>query len=205
MCFYCTQYVNKLFESDTFKVVVSSKFLKVLGINCKKIQLFVRTSMQSILGRSYSSSEYEVKSSVTYLCNQKGIRNYQIGLMYNWLKTPMILSLISVSCPFHMVCTPLEVWQYRNMQLATTLESGHTGRNRAGWFLPLEILLQGFFPTRGSNPGLLPCRQILYHLSHPVLVGKWLLIFWTSWSISGKLYILENMKIIISLIILKFC
>ena len=27
-------------------------------------------------------------------------------------------------------------------------------------------LLQGIFPTRGSNPGLLHCRQILYHLSH---------------------------------------
>ena len=27
-------------------------------------------------------------------------------------------------------------------------------------------LLQGVFPTQGSNPGLLHCRQILYHLSH---------------------------------------
>ena len=27
-------------------------------------------------------------------------------------------------------------------------------------------LLQGFFPTQGSNPGLLHCREILYHLSH---------------------------------------
>ena len=26
-------------------------------------------------------------------------------------------------------------------------------------------LLQGTFPTQGSNPGLLHCRQILYHLS----------------------------------------
>ena len=26
-------------------------------------------------------------------------------------------------------------------------------------------LLQGIFPTEGSNPGLLHCRQILYHLS----------------------------------------
>ena len=26
--------------------------------------------------------------------------------------------------------------------------------------------LQGVFPTQGSNPGLLNCRQILYHLSH---------------------------------------
>ena len=29
-----------------------------------------------------------------------------------------------------------------------------------------RALLQGIFPTQGSNPGLLHCRQILYHLSH---------------------------------------
>ena len=29
-----------------------------------------------------------------------------------------------------------------------------------------HALLQGIFPTQGSNPGLLHCRQILYHLSH---------------------------------------
>ena len=27
-------------------------------------------------------------------------------------------------------------------------------------------LLQGIFPTQGSNPGILYCRQILYYLSH---------------------------------------
>ena len=27
-------------------------------------------------------------------------------------------------------------------------------------------LLQGIFPTQGSNPGLLYCRWILYHLSY---------------------------------------
>ena len=27
-------------------------------------------------------------------------------------------------------------------------------------------LLQGIFPTQGSNLGLLPCRMILYHMSH---------------------------------------
>ena len=27
-------------------------------------------------------------------------------------------------------------------------------------------LFQGIFPTQGSNPGLLHCRQIVYHLSH---------------------------------------
>ena len=28
------------------------------------------------------------------------------------------------------------------------------------------VLLQGIFPTQGSNPGLLLCRWILYQLSH---------------------------------------
>jgi len=29
-----------------------------------------------------------------------------------------------------------------------------------------HALLQGIFPTQGSNLGILHCRQILYHLSH---------------------------------------
>ena len=29
-----------------------------------------------------------------------------------------------------------------------------------------HALLQGIFPTQGSNPSLPHCRQILYHLSH---------------------------------------
>ena len=29
-----------------------------------------------------------------------------------------------------------------------------------------HFLLQGNFPTQGSNPGLRRCRQTLYHLSH---------------------------------------
>ena len=38
-----------------------------------------------------------------------------------------------------------------------------------------HALLQGIFPTQGSNPGLLHCRQILYHLSHqgsPRILGS---------------------------------
>ena len=32
-----------------------------------------------------------------------------------------------------------------------------------------HFLFQGIFLTQGSNPGLLHCRQILYHLSHCLL------------------------------------
>ena len=33
-------------------------------------------------------------------------------------------------------------------------------------------LLQGIFPTQGSNRGLLHCRQILYHVSHQGLIPQ---------------------------------
>ena len=34
-------------------------------------------------------------------------------------------------------------------------------------------LLQGIFPTQGSNPGLPQCRQILYQLSHKEAQEYW--------------------------------
>ena len=33
-----------------------------------------------------------------------------------------------------------------------------------------HFLLQGIFPTQGSNPGLLHCRQMLYYLSYQLLL-----------------------------------
>ena len=43
-------------------------------------------------------------------------------------------------------------------------------------------LLQGIFQTQGLNPGLPPCRQILYSLSHQgcpnmyCIIFKWLIL-----------------------------
>ena len=37
--------------------------------------------------------------------------------------------------------------------------------------LGCHFLLQGIFPTQGSNPGLLYYRQVLYHLKHQVRVA----------------------------------
>ena len=41
------------------------------------------------------------------------------------------------------------------------------------------FLLQGIFPTQGLNPGLLHCRQILYHLSHQasLTIHKFFFVF----------------------------
>ena len=38
-------------------------------------------------------------------------------------------------------------------------------------------LLQGIFPTQGSNSGLPHCRQIRYHLSHQ---GSWRILEWVA-------------------------
>ena len=46
------------------------------------------------------------------------------------------------------------------------------------------FLLQGIFPTQGSNPGLPHCRQILYHLSYQ---GSPQIIILTAKS-SGKMF-----------------
>ena len=59
-------------------------------------------------------------------------------------------------------------WKYplekgKATQLFWPRESMDCGKNTGAGSLSL---LQGFFPTQGSNPGLLHCREILYHLSH---------------------------------------
>ena len=43
------------------------------------------------------------------------------------------------------------------------------GFSRQEYWSGLHGLLQGIFPTQGSNLGLLHCRQILYHLNHQIL------------------------------------
>ena len=40
------------------------------------------------------------------------------------------------------------------------------GFSRQEYYSGSHSLLQGIFPTQGSNPGLSHCRKILYHLSH---------------------------------------
>ena len=45
----------------------------------------------------------------------------------------------------------------------SSLHRDSPGKNtRVGYY----VLLQGFFPIQGSNPGVQHCKWILYHLSH---------------------------------------
>ena len=57
------------------------------------------------------------------------------------------------------------------------------GQNKTG--VGWHFLLQGIFPTQGSNPGLSHCRQILYQLSHK---GSPNIIYYHLYLESRKLY-----------------
>ena len=51
------------------------------------------------------------------------------------------------------------------------------------------FLLQGIFPTQGSNPGLSHCRQILYQLSHK---GSPRTLEWVDYPISSGSFQFRN-------------
>ena len=64
--------------------------------------------------------------------------------------------LVAQSCP--TLCDSM------NCSLPGSSDNGDSPGKNIG--MGCHALLQGIFPTQGSNPGLLHCRQILYHLSH---------------------------------------
>ena len=47
-------------------------------------------------------------------------------------------------------------------------------------------LLQGIFPTQGSNPGLPHCRQILYQLSHQGSSLEWVAVLFSRQSFKSR-------------------
>ena len=58
----------------------------------------------------------------------------------------------------------------------SSVHGGSPGKDAGvGW----HDLLQGAFPTQGSNPGLLRCRRILYHRSHQ---GSPRILEWAAYS-----------------------
>ena len=55
------------------------------------------------------------------------------------------------------------LWGQMDCSPGSSVHEDSPGKNTG---VGCHALLQGIFPTQGSNPGLPHCRQILYHLSH---------------------------------------
>ena len=67
-----------------------------------------------------------------------------------------VLCLVAQSCP--TLCDPVDY------SVPVFSVHGHSPGKNTG--MGFNALLQGIFPTQGSNPGLPHCRAILPHLSH---------------------------------------
>ena len=68
----------------------------------------------------------------------------------------MLVCIVTQSCP--TLCNPIDC----------SLPDSSVHENSPGKNIGLgcHVLLQGIFQTRESNPGLLHCRQIIYHMNH---------------------------------------
>ena len=66
------------------------------------------------------------------------------------------MCLVTQSCP--TLCDPIDY-----SPPGSSVHGDSPGKNTG---VGCHALLQGIFPTQGSNPGLPPCRQILYFLRH---------------------------------------
>ena len=67
-----------------------------------------------------------------------------------------MLCLVTQSCP--TLCDPMDC-----SPPGFSVHGDSPGKNT---WVGCHVLLQGIFPTQGSNSGLLHCRWILYCLSH---------------------------------------
>ena len=90
-----------------------------------------------------------------------------------------VLGLVAQSYP--TLCDPMDC-----VPPGSSILGDSPGKNTGVGF---HVLLQGIFLTQGSNPCLLHCRRILYHLSHrgsphcnkldSLLLQAWLRVTWT--------------------------
>ena len=69
--------------------------------------------------------------------------------------------------------------------------------------MPFSRVRGVVFPTQGSNPDLLHCRQILYHLSHVFEELSTFQPFWMLWQICVRFFFfsakVSNCKIIVTI------
>ena len=96
------------------------------------------------------------KPSLSFLSACLKILKLMFSKFSSGFLTWHVLCLVAQSCPTlcdHTHCSPP----------GSSVHGDFPGKNTG---VGCHALLQEIFPTQGSNPGLLHCRQILYYLSH---------------------------------------
>ena len=116
---------------------------------------------------SSSSGTPTMQMLVCLLLSQRSLwlSSFLFFLFYIFCSIAMIFTVLS---PRSFICS--WKWKLNHPVMSNSLRPhglyspwNSPGQNTGVGSLSL---LQGIFPTQGSNPGLLHCRQILYQLSH---------------------------------------
>ena len=82
----------------------------------------------------------------------------------NTFKKIIYIHIYMCMCAQSLSCVWL--WDSMDCSLPCSCSSLHRDSPGTNTGVGCHALLQGIFPIQGSNPGLLQCRRILYHLSH---------------------------------------
>ena len=156
---YGSSYVKKTYEVrqyrfSIFHITELTKLRIPILLTCqKKNTLFSTHSVFIGLAFLFQSSEIQKSCSYTELpqtSRQAHTFDHSVtGILY-------MLYLVAQSCP--TLCDPMDY-----SPPGSSVHGDSLGKNPG---VRCHALLQEIFPTQGSNPGLPPCRQILYHLSH---------------------------------------
>ena len=120
-----------------------------------------RQKWANLMTASVSKEESRTKSNQKYFWKWK---NKAWSFRY-------VLCLVVQSCP--TLCDPMDC-----SPPGSSVHGDSPGKNTG---VGCHALLQGIFPTQGSNPGHLHCRWILYHLSHQ---GSRRILEWLAYSFS---------------------
>ena len=122
-----------------------------------------RTGLMITPGLDYQTwGEYIYKAeciswrvSVKKYMNSKGFLLLQLQIQRSY-SFCCVLFLVAQS--YLTICDPIDC-----SPPGSSVHGDSSGKNTG---VGCHALLQGIFPTQGSNPGLLHCRWILCHLSH---------------------------------------
>ena len=124
---------------------------------CPQLDPSWKEVTDTCINYSKASRSREAIETVGWQCGQTG-RSQKSELYNTGFKSCLhrCVCLFAQLCP--AFCVPVDC--------GPTGSSVHGDSPGTNTGVGCHALLQGVFPTQGSNPSLPHCRQILYHLSH---------------------------------------
>ena len=121
--------------------------------NKEKKQILILTAVISIINRPTPDIQQAYSEKTKFQEWRLYVQQKESTLTLVQL---CVLCLAAQLCP--TLCNPMD-WSSPGSSVHRDSPGKNTG-------LGCHALLQGIFPTQGSNPSLPYCRRILYHLSY---------------------------------------